>query len=320
MRSKGGAGTYVDWVAQHIGAQVVPTASLVGEYLYWRGPHRSKVCIDSHDSKAINSPVLLEDCDVYLKTNYWPGQDYDSRVRPFYNCNPVVLPYIEKLKAMRNQPPVFDLCFIVRVWGGPTGIEGIEHCMRLLEAVAKVRAKTFLLAQLLIGDTDAQARRLRQSGIPTTTTRYSLKQLWEVTARSRLNLSRLGNHHCMSWRMTDNLALGACTVLEQHPKTLWPTPLVPNQHYYSLDATTSNEVPVAPDFHYAAIPEVLNELLSQRDLHEEMRRQSAQYFDDHLHPLQIGRHIHDVLQEGLSGLPSRTTSLADLSSKHLAIS
>lgn len=94
-------------------------------------------------------------CDLYLKTNYWKGHDYDPRVCPFFNCNPVVLPYIEKLKAMRAQPPVFDLSFIVRVWGGRTGIEGVEHSMQLLEAVAKVRAKKFLLAELMIGDTSA---------------------------------------------------------------------------------------------------------------------------------------------------------------------
>jgi hypothetical protein len=314
-------GDYLDWIARHIGAQHTPSASLVGEYLFWLDALRTaKVCIDSHDSGAINSSSLLEGCDVYLKTNYWKGQDYDPRVRPFFNCNPVVLPHLDTLKAMRAQPPVFDLCFIVRVWGGPTGVEAVEHCLRLLEAMAKVRARKFLLAELVIGDTAAQARRLRMSGIPAITTRFGLKQLWDLTARSRLNISRLGNHHCMSWRMTDLLALGACTVLDQHPKTIWPAPLVPNQHFYSLNATTSNEEPVAPDSNYAMIPEVVEELLSRHDLQESMRRHSAEYFDRHLHPIQIGLQIHDLLQESVPSLVKGTASLTNPRSKHVAVS
>jgi hypothetical protein len=301
LRSRADAvGEYLDWMAQRVGGHSTPFASLVGEYLYCLDAlHAAKVCIDTHDSGTVNAPSLVEQCHVYLKTNYWKGYDYDARVRPFYNCNPVVLPHLATLKAMRAQLPVFDLCFIVRVWGGPTGIEGVEHCLRLLEAVAKVRGKKFLLAELVIGDTHAQARRLHRSGIPTTTGRFGLRQLWDVTARSRLNVTRLGNHHCMSWRMTDNLALGACTVLDQHPKTLWPVSLMPHQHYFSLNATTSNEQPVAPDSDYAMIPELLEELLSQWDLHEDMRQCSAEYFDRHMHPIQIGRQIHEIVKASM---------------------
>ncbi len=322
LRSHSGTmGEYLDWVARHIGAQHTPSASLVGEYLFWLDALRSaKVCIDTHDSGTINSPSLLEGCDIYLKTNYWKGYDYDPRVRPFYVCNPVVLPHIDELKAMRRQPPVFDLCFLVRVWGGQTGMEGIEHCMRLLEAVAKVRAKKFLLAELLIGDTDAQARRLGMSGIPTTTRRFGLKQLWQVTAQSRLNVTRLGNHHCMSWRMTDLLALGACTVLDQHPKTLWPAPFVAHQHYYSLNATTSNEEPVAPDSYYAMIPEMVEELLAQRELQEDIRRHSAEYFDHYLRPIRIGAQIHDLLRGSIPEVGDETSTLTSRGSKHLVIS
>lgn len=314
-------GQSLDWVARHTGAQHTPSASLVGEYTIWlNSACRRNVCIDGHDSGTVNSPALLQSSDVYLKTNYWKDHEYDPRIRPFYNCNPIVLPHLPQLEAMRGLSPIFDLCFVVRVWGGPTGMEGVEHCMRLLEAVAKVRAKKFLLAELLIGDTDAQARRLRMSGIPTTTRRIDLQQLWDVTARSRLNISRLGNYHCMSWRMTDLLALGACTVLDQHPKTLWPVPLIPNHHYYSLDATTSNADPVALDRSYAVIPERLEELLSRRHLHEEMRRHSAEYFDHCMHPLQIGRQIHDLVCESVPDLGKLLASVGASTSESLTVS
>ena len=311
---------YLDWVARHSGAQHSPSAPLVGEYSFSLNPSPSvKLCIDAHDSGTINSPSLLEKCDVYLKTNYWKGVDYHPRVRPFYVCNPTVLPHLAELRAMRDQHPVFDLSFIVRVWGGPTGVEGIEHCMRLLEAVAKVRANKFILAELMIGDTAAQARRLHRSGIPTTTSRIDLQRLWQVTARSRLNISRLGNHHCMSWRMTDLLALGACVVLDQHPKTLWPAPLVPKEHYYSLNTTTSNEDPVAADYTYAVVPEMLEELLSRHEALEDMRRHSAQYFDCHMHPIQIGRQIHDILVKSLPDLAGGTVVVRDAGVEQLAL-
>lgn len=287
---------YVNGLARHMGAQHAPFAPLVGEYAFWPNSIRSaKMCVDSHDSGNISSPALLEKCDVYVKTNYRKEVEYDKRVIPFFNCNPVVLPYIDKLKAMRNHPPLFDICCIVRVWGGKAGTEGIEHCMRLLESVAKVRAKKFILAELVLGDTSEQAGRLRSSGIPTTTKRIGLKQLWDVTAKSRLNVSRLGNHQCMSWRMTDLLALGACTVLDQHPKTIWPAPLLQGQHYCSLDITTSDDEPIAPAYHYAVIPELLEELLGNRELNEDMKRHSAEYFDQHLDPIRIGRQLYDIM-------------------------
>lgn len=120
--------------------------------------------------------------------------------------------------------------------------------------------------------------------------------------------------------MTDLLVLGACTVLDQHPKTLWPVPLVPNQHYYSLNVITSQEDPVASDYNYAVIPELLEELLNRRGMYEDMRRHSAEYFDNHLHPIQIGRQIYDILHDTVPGLANDAAGLTGSNSKHLAVS
>ncbi len=286
---------HIDRIARHAGAEYRPASSLVGEYLFWPDSKRSiKMCIDSHDSGNVTSPTLLETSDIYMKTNYWKDT-CDPRVIPFFNCNPIVLPYISKLKAMRNQQSLYDFCFIVRVWGGKTGADGVEHCIQLLEAVAKVRAKKFLLAELVVGDTSEQARRLRSSGIPTTTRRLPLNDLWDIAAKSRINVFRLGNHQCLSWRMTDLFALGACIALDQQPKTQWPVPLVHNQHYFSLGATTSYDEPVAPAYQYTVIPDQLEELLRDGQCHEDMRRQTAEYFDQYLHPFQIGRQLYDMV-------------------------
>jgi hypothetical protein len=286
---------HIDRLARYAGAGYRPASSLVGEYLFWPDSKRSiTMCIDSHDSGTVTNPTLLETSDIYVKTNYWEDT-CDPRVIPFFNCNPIVLPYISKLKAMRNQQSLYDFCFIVRVWGGKTGTDGVEHCIQLLEALAKVRAKKFLLAELVVGDTSEQARRLRSSGIPTTTRRLPLNDLWDIAATSRVNVFRLGNHQCLSWRMTDLFALGACIALDQEPKTQWPVPLVHNQHYCSLGATTSYDEPVATVDQYGAIPDRLEELLRDGQRHADMRRQTAEYFDQYLHPFRIGEQLYDMV-------------------------
>ena len=181
------------------------------------------------------------------------------------------------------------------MWGDKTGTDGVEHYIQLLEAPAKVRAKKFLLAELVVGDTSEQARRLRSSGIPTTTRRLPLNDLWDIAAKSRVNVFRLGNHQCLSWRMTDLFALGACIALDQEPKTQWPVPLVDNQHFFSLGATTPSDEPVAHADQYGAIPDRLEELLRDGQRHEDMRRQTAEYFDQYLHPFHIGQRLYDMV-------------------------
>jgi hypothetical protein len=282
----------VERLARHSGAHHKPAAPLVGEYrFHFDGGHIVNMCIDSHDSGAITSPALLEASDIYVKTNYRLGYAYDRRVVPFFNCNPVVYRSDEELRAMRHRPPLYDLAFIVRVWGGKAETDGIEHCLRLLEAVAKVRARKFILAELLAGDIAAQAQRLHQLGIPTTTKRISLSRLWEISSVSRLNIFRLGNHHCMPWRMTDMLALGACIVLDQHPKSVCPFPLIPMQHYYSLGTTTWDDEPVALLHRYDAIPDRLEELLRDPAPLQDTKRNAADYYDRWLAPIRVGEQL-----------------------------
>jgi hypothetical protein len=282
----------IDRIACHSGGHYPPVAPLVGEYIFhlddWQAVH---LCIDSHDSGAITSPELLEMCDVYVKTNYRRGYPYDRRVVPFFNCNPVVYRSENRLMQMRHRPPVFDVAFIVRLWGGRFEVDGVEHCLRLLEAVSKTRARKFLLAELVAGDTAGQARRLRQLGIPTTTKRISLKQLWDISSVSRLNVFRLGNHYCMPWRMTDMLALGACIVLDQHPKSCCPIPLRPMHHYFSLDTTTWDEEPVALEHRYDAIPQRIEDILGDPGLMEECRSNAADYYDRWLAPFRVGQQL-----------------------------
>jgi hypothetical protein len=287
----------VTQIAKRIGGDKRPIASLVGEYFFsLEDGQKIRMCVDSHDSGDVNSQELALGSDVYLKTNYWPTMHYADNVIPFFNCNPNLLESLDTLRPLRGQRQEFDISFIVRVWGGKNEVEGNEHCLRLLEAVAKARAKKYLLAYLVGGDIKEMSSRLRQSGIPFTTEPIPRRKLWEMTARSKLTIVRLGMHHCVPWRMSDVLALGACTVLDQLPKTVWPVPLVEGTHFLSLDAETTTAQSVASDAQYAIIPEVLENYLTKHEQRSEMSRAAVKYFEDCLDPKSIGRRICESVQ------------------------
>jgi len=254
------------------------------------------MCVDSHDSGDINSQELALRSDVYLKTNYWPTIHYADNVIPFFNCNPLLLENLAMLRPLRGQRQEFDISFIVRVWGGKNEVEGNEHCLRLLEAVAKVRAEKYLLAYLVGGDIKEMSSRLRQASIPFTTEPIPRRKLWEITARSKLTILRLGMHHCVPWRMSDVLALGACTVLDQPPKTVWPVPLVEGTHFLSLDVQTTTAQSVASDVQYEFIPDVLENYLTKDRQRSEMSRAAVKYFEDCLDPKSVGQRMCEAVE------------------------
>ena len=103
-----------------------------GQYLVTHGDRISKVCVDAVDYPELSSPELAEWSDLYFKTNWWPSVRYPGNVRPLVNGDPMVLDRIALLRAARSTPKTYDICCIVRVWGGRDTVEGIEHNLRLL--------------------------------------------------------------------------------------------------------------------------------------------------------------------------------------------
>ena len=279
----------------------------VGQYLF----HLSdgglrKVCIDSGDSGDIPSAPLLAWCDVYFKTNYWPSRVYDDKVKPLCNGNPLVLRGLGRLRSWRSVPSTYDFCFIVRVWGGRDDAEGIEHNLRLLEAVAKARCRKYLLAYLVAGDIAACGRRLERQGIPWTCQITPLEQLWEISARSRLNVIRLGMHGCIPWRMMDMLALGACPVLDQQPFTRWPQPLVEGEHYLSLGVTTPPGRWLGAAADYDAVTERMEAIVADETRTMHIREQTASYFDENLKPESLGQYLCRAVMDANSAVEGRT--------------
>lgn len=295
-------GSGLDRFAQLCGAWRQPPHPTTGVYDYTDSAGLTvRFCIDSQDSGVLGSPDLLRDCRVYFKTNYWTDHNYDPRVIPFYNANPLILPHLAHLRAARAFLPTYDLCFVVRVWGGTDEVEGVEHCIRLLEAASRVPGNNYLFAYLVAGDIPSTEKRLRAAGVHCSTKPLPLRELWDVSARSRVNLIRLGMHACVPWRMCDLLAMGACPVLDQRPKTLWPAPLCLGKHYWSLDAETSLARPVAADDAYRAIPELLGGVIADAVRTAETRRATADYFDRYLAPESVGRQIRETTGRAVDG-------------------
>jgi hypothetical protein len=256
-----------------------------------------KVCIDSMDFPELSSPELAEWSDVYFKTNWWPTTAYPANVRPLVNCDPTVLGQIDELRGARDTRKEYDLCCVVRVWGGRTGLEGIEHNIRLLEAVSKVRAEKFVLAILIMGDRDAYAKRLSDAGIPWTTKAFPAADLWRVTAASRLNVLRLGVHDCIPWRMTGSLAVGSTVALDQAPRSRWPTPLEPGVNYLDLGLETGDTA-LAEASAYDDVPAQIEAWLSDATTLRAIATANGEYFDRHLEPERVGDHVLRAAADG----------------------
>lgn len=267
----------------------------VGTYLYRNNGTDLRVCIDAEDSGGIKVPDLLEWSDVYFKTNYWPDRQYDPRVVPLANVNPLVLPRLAELRALRNAEPEWDLFGFFRVWGR------IEHSLALFEALARLPCRKKLLAYLISSDRGWEIERLEKAGVDWTTSPMPLPELWSYAARSRLNIVRHGVDDCIPWRMTDMLAMGRCSVLDYNARTRWHIPLVENVHYLSLHVSPDNPMPAA-DF-ASRVVERIEGWLSREGLIPGIAGNAAVYFDENLTPVPFGRYVVEQLRRSAAPAP-----------------
>jgi hypothetical protein len=263
----------------------------VGQYLISRdGNAPLKLCVDTHDSRHISSPELLEWSDCYLKSNYWPTSIYPEKVRPIINPNPFVLDHLETLSSLRHSEKEYDLIAAVRVWGGSNEVEGIEHNVRILEQLAKANVKSFLWAYLVAGDIPKLEKRLSSVGVHCSTSPLPIKKLWELSAKSRLNFIRLGMHYCTPWRLIDMFAMGSAVLLDQSPKTVWSTPLEEGKHFLQLGLECMGDRHVSTDEAYNDVPRKVEHILSNIDC-SELGANTSAYFDAEIHPLKLGERI-----------------------------
>jgi hypothetical protein len=116
-----------------------------------------------------------------------------------------------------------------------------------------------------------------------------LPELWDLAARSRLNVVRHGMHQCIPWRMTDILAMGGCPVLDYAATTRWHAPLEENVHYLNLGVPyrPSGAAPFDPD----EVVDRVEDWIAHKTLIGDMEQATANYFDQHLSPENLGRYI-----------------------------
>lgn len=265
-----------------------------------------RVVIDFSDARHLRYPDALDWCHVYYKSNYWPRIDYPERVRPL--CNPngkLRQDQLEELVALRSLPKSDHLCYWSKLWRlGDHGTHSVamkqnvlEHQIRTFEALAKLGHRADLLAIIPPGFPSNQGQgigeRLRAAGVRVQHGwgDVNTRALWLKLATSRVNFLRTGNHLCISWRMTDLLAMGSCIVAEGAPYPMWHQPLRNGQHYVDGGCTLNPDLELPPDEHYVRLVERIECILEDRPAQRRIRANAAAYFDQHLSPQGLGGFI-----------------------------
>ncbi len=266
---------------------------LVGQYIFRINESKEyKICIEMADGGTVVSEELLNWCDIYFKANLWKSKKYPEKVKPMYYPNPRIISDIDKLAKYRRHKKLYDICFIVNVRGGiDDGSMGIEHNLRLIEEISKVKCKKFIYAIVMLGDKQKIVKRLEKQKIPYSTKFMKIKDLWKIHAQSHLSFIRLGMHFCIPWRMQDLIAMGACPAFDSTPYSVWPVPLVENQNYLSLNLNWNPTKPVATEEEYETIPDLIYSMLYDQERIEQISKNNSLYFDNYLEPVKIGEYI-----------------------------
>jgi len=277
------------------GPATLPSPS-IGVYRFTTDQHEEfRVCIDANDPPDISEQAAAS-CDVYFKSNYWPSFSYPANVVPLPNMNPLVGQNLELFRNFRSVAKERDLFIFFRVWGGRLHQrqEGIEHNMKLLKALSKLKCNTYLLAYLVTGDIPSLGKRLDDLGIHWTTKSMPRLELWQNAASARLNIVRMGMHQCAPWRLIDILAMGGVPVMDYKPLTLWPEPLVEGKHYLDLDCPQGQE-----DAGKMAnkIADKIDSWLQNESLLSSVSRNAADYFDRYLEPEKLGRAMMQTVED-----------------------
>ncbi len=268
----------------------------VAFYRYRCGSRELSFAIDSHDGKDIFSPELLESTDIYFKSNKWGGETYPEKVLPLVNGNGFLRQrHLEKLKVMRGVSKENDFLFISRVWGG------VEHNIRLFEALATIPCKKRLVAIFVKGaagkkETQEAINRLESVGVECTYQLVPIKNLWRETSKSKVVMIRAGKYMCIPWRMIDLLCMGTCMVTDGDFEPLWPQPLLPGIHYVSGGINRPADTSAAQPSEYEKLIETIRQLVENDERIYQLQCRSAEYFDNYAAPSKVGEYILSCLE------------------------
>jgi hypothetical protein len=188
------------------------------------------------------------------------------------------------------------------MWAGHPGAtfwNAVEHLVRTFETLAKLKIRSYL-RPILVPTGQPVPRhfldRLSKAGVPATTTNITVDELWGATSASRLAFLRPGRHLCVSWRMIDHVAMGACTVCDHAPYPQWPVPLLAGREFMDCGCGIGEDDALPDPADYERIADTVMALLADPERVAESRRAAAAYFDDHAAPARIARYLMDVSQ------------------------
>ncbi len=293
LRLKNIRGAYKFWRkwASKSGSKEFPeTTNHIAQYIFRFENGSVRVAIDIADGRNLHNQEVVDWSEVYFKCNAWPSIDYPHKVLPLVNGNGSLSEEkINRLVNLRKIPKAYDLVYWSRVWAAPGNDpdnNGVEHNIRLFEALAKVKGNKNLLAVFpeSMDDTGLQAYRDRLDTAGVLWQRgwgnINSKILWENLANARVNFLRPGNHLCISWRMMDLLAMGACIMVDGVPCPQWPVRLEDNINYVNADCTLTENYQLPDEKDYVRMTHLITELIEDTEKTKTIAENNARYFDE----------------------------------------
>ncbi len=290
-------------------------ATHVARYLFYL-PTRAepmRVAVDQHDGRGIRDPEAHDWAEIYFKVNRWPNLEYSDKVRGLVTGNGALTQArIDRLVALRDYPKHLDLAFIAKLWPsvpGPTYWHPVEHLVRLFETLAPLKIRSLLRAVVPRSQEGEIPRhyldRLTRCGVQVTQTNVTVDELWGATSAARLAFLRPGKHLCVSWRMIDHLAMGACTVCDRAPYAQWPVPMRAGREFVNCEIGIDQDESLPDVADYECISDTVMALVDDPDRAAAVREASMTYFDRHVAPRRIARYLIETADRFLH-VPSPT--------------
>ncbi len=279
----------------------------IGQYNFVYDQLTVKVVVDTSDGRHLHNTDALEWSDVYFKCNYWPNVDYPQNVVSLVNGNGTLsATKVRKLKNLRNHKKEYDLVYWSRIWAAPGNNQdnkGVEHNIRLFEALAKVEGKTNLLAvfpkEMNNSSLQKYRERLDAVGVKWQNGwgKIDSKVLWTALASARINFLRPGNHLCISWRMMDLLCMGSCIMVDGEPFARWPEPLSSDVNFVDVECSLSPEYELPGDRAYEEMAGRISNLISEHEKIEKISENNIQYFEEHASMNAVANYISQSVRQ-----------------------
>src|SRR5680860_1223420 len=108
---------------------------------------------------------------------------------------------------------------------------------------------------------------------------------------ARVAFLRPGKHLCVSWRMIDHLAMGACTVCDRAAYSQWPVPMRAGREFVNCEIGIDHDESLPDIADYECIAATVMALVRDEDRAASVREASAAYFDRHATPKRIARYV-----------------------------